>query len=134
MHRRACQKWMTLVAVFVAGLMAPGVIYAQSCALCYNDAAAANAGTIQALRSGILVLLIPPVLIFGAICMFALRNRSRFNDGNMADDTPQALGRQLPWMPAAAGIASSSIVVSTSSRPSKSSQGEDFSLCLKESI
>jgi hypothetical protein len=91
MHRRIGQKWMTLVAVFIAGLMAPEVIFAQGCALCYNDAAAANAGAIQALRSGILVLLIPPVLIFGAICIFALQNQDRCNVGHVTDDDSQTL-------------------------------------------
>jgi hypothetical protein len=46
------------------------------------------------------------VLIFGAICIFALRNRNRFNDGNTADDNPQSRGSHLPLIPVATGITS----------------------------
>lgn len=51
-------------------------------ALCYNNAAASSAGAIHALRSGILVLLIPPMLIFGTVCGFAFRNRDHFYEAN----------------------------------------------------
>jgi hypothetical protein len=123
MRRRTCRKWMTGAAVFIAGLAAPGLVFAQGCAMCYNSAAAANAGAIQALRSGILVLLIPPVLIFGAICTFALRNRSRFNDGNAVDDNSQSFSGQLPRIAVAAGA---------SPMLGKSDQDEHFAPCPKE--
>jgi hypothetical protein len=64
--------------------------------MCYNTAAAARAGAIQALRAGILVLLIPPVLIFGAVCLFAWHNRNRFNDSNAGGDNPQTFGGRIP--------------------------------------
>ncbi|HKV81551.1 MAG TPA: hypothetical protein VJP02_25615 [Candidatus Sulfotelmatobacter sp.] len=65
--------------------------------MCYNTAAAAKAGAIQALRSGILVLLIPPVLIFGAVCVFALKNQNRCNDDDeAADDSPPFLVDGFP--------------------------------------
>jgi hypothetical protein len=134
MGRQACQKWMTRIAVFLAGLAVPRVGLAQGCALCYNTAAAANASAIHALRSGILVLLIPPVLIFGAICTFALRHRNRFNDGTTADHNPQSLGSQLPWIPSAAGPKPRGALAGPSSRPRRSGQGEHFSLCPKEWI
>ena len=134
MGRQACRKWMTRIAVFLAGLAVPGVASAQGCALCYNTAAAANASAIHALRIGILVLLIPPVLIFGVICTFALRNRNRFNDGITPDPNPQSLGSQLPWIPAAAGPTSRGALAGPSSRPRRSGQGEHFSLCPKEWI
>jgi hypothetical protein len=134
MCRQACQKWMTRTAVFLAGLAVPEVASAQGCALCYNTAAAANASAIHALRSGILVLLIPPVLIFGAICTFALRNRNRFNDGITPDPSPQSLDIQLPWIPSAAGPTAGGFLAGPLSRPRKSGEGEHFSLCPKESI
>ncbi len=59
--------------------------------MCYNTAAAAKASAIQALRSGILILLIPPVLIFGAVCVFAIRSRNRFNDEIVTDDYDREL-------------------------------------------
>lgn len=46
--------------------------------MCYNDAAAASAQGIHALRSGILVLAIPPIAIFAIIFGVAYRNRNRY--------------------------------------------------------
>jgi len=43
-------------------LWTPVPAFAQNCALCYTQAASAGAHMIQALRSGILVLIIPPTL------------------------------------------------------------------------
>lgn len=124
MRRRNWQKWMIGVGVLIAGLTAPGLAFAQGCALCYNTAAAASAGAIQALRSGILILMIPPVLIFGATCIFALRNRNRFNDGDAVDVNPRSLGRDLPWVPVAAGATSREVMAGAASRLGKSSQDE----------
>jgi hypothetical protein len=62
------------VAVFVA-LASPAVLHAQSCALCYQDAANAGANFIQALKHGILVLLFPPLLIGITVVIVAYRKR-----------------------------------------------------------
>jgi hypothetical protein len=43
-------------------LLAPVSVFAQSCALCYTQAAASGSRMIQALKSGILVLVLPPTL------------------------------------------------------------------------
>ena len=48
--------------------------------MCYTAAAAAKAATIKALRSGILILLIPPALILIAIFVVAYRRRNTFNE------------------------------------------------------
>ena len=48
--------------------------FSQNCALCYTQAASAGARMIQALKSGILILVIPPTL--GSIGMiFVLRHK-----------------------------------------------------------
>jgi hypothetical protein len=56
--------------------------FSQSCALCYTQAASAGARMIQALRSGILILIIPPTL--GSIGMIFVvyhkRNQVRRTD------------------------------------------------------
>jgi len=55
--------WFAMMAV--AGLwflFAPMPALAQSCALCYTQAASAGARMIAALRSGILILIIPPTI------------------------------------------------------------------------
>jgi hypothetical protein len=64
----------------MGGLAAAHPVLAQGCALCYNTAAASGARGIAALRNGILILMIPPVIIFGVICFFTIRGRNRFND------------------------------------------------------
>lgn len=61
--------------LLAAGLALPVSAAAQSCALCYTQAASAGARIIQALRSGILVLVIPPTL--GSIAMlFVVHHKS----------------------------------------------------------
>ncbi len=67
-----------LVAILLA-LVQPSTAFAQGCAMCYSTAAAAKAVAIQALRSGILILLLPPLVLFVAIFAVAFRNRERFN-------------------------------------------------------
>ena len=72
----------------VAGLVAfatSSVAWAQTCPMCYRAAAAAKGGAIQALRSGILILMIPPVLIVGGITVLAVRGRNRFNAASGPD-------------------------------------------------
>ena len=51
--------------------------FGQTCAMCYNTASAAKSGAIQALRSGILVLLIPPTLLFIGIFTLVFRSKER---------------------------------------------------------
>lgn len=60
-------------------LLEPVPAFAQSCALCYTQAASSGARMIQALRSGILILIIPPTLgTIGVICvMYRKRNQVR---------------------------------------------------------
>jgi heme/copper-type cytochrome/quinol oxidase subunit 2 len=54
--------------------------YAQSCALCYTQAAGAGHHFIQGLRTGILVLIVPPVFMSLGITVLAYRKRNRTND------------------------------------------------------
>jgi hypothetical protein len=54
--------------------------FAQSCALCYSQAAGSGARLIQALRSGILVLVFPPMLICIGLAFMAYRKRNQFNE------------------------------------------------------
>jgi hypothetical protein len=72
---------IALVAIIV--LLAPVPAFAQSCALCYTQAAASGSRMIQALKSGILILIAPPTfmtigLIF--VC-YRKRNQTRNDDG-----------------------------------------------------
>lgn len=65
-------------------LSIPSLVYAQNCPLCYTQAAGAGARVIQALRSGILVLVIPPMLICIGIAIMAYKKRNQFNESESA--------------------------------------------------
>jgi hypothetical protein len=56
-------------------LMVPAALHAQSCALCYQSAAASGTHFIRALKDGILILLVPPIII--SLCIAAMAYRKR---------------------------------------------------------
>ncbi|MFY9904136.1 MAG: hypothetical protein WBX02_15150 [Terriglobales bacterium] len=65
---------MTMALVALLMLAAPLPAFSQSCALCYTQAASAGTRMIQALRSGILILIVPPT--FMSVCMiFIMRHK-----------------------------------------------------------
>lgn len=53
-------------------------VFAQSCPLCYTQAASSGPRLIAALRSGILVLIIPPMFMSVGITWLAYRKRNQF--------------------------------------------------------
>jgi hypothetical protein len=67
-------------------ICASAVCYAQSCALCYTQAAGASHRFVQGLRTGILILIIPPVFMSVAITMLAYRKRNRTVDRTNPDE------------------------------------------------
>ena len=71
-------------------LIVPAALHAQSCALCYQSAAASGTHFIRALKDDILILLFPPVFISVCIAVMAYRKRNtcREEDGN---PTPEPL-------------------------------------------
>jgi len=79
-RRHRVTRWVVGLTFAIVGLALAHPVLAQGCALCYNTAAAAGARGVAALRNGILILMIPPVIIFGVVCLFTLRGRNRFND------------------------------------------------------
>ncbi len=69
-------------ALALAGLLtflAPRALFAQGCALCYTQAAASTQRFIQALRSGILILVIPPMFLSVMFIVMAYRRRNTFH-------------------------------------------------------
>lgn len=62
-------------------LVVPLAAFAQSCALCYTQAASATARFIAALRSGIVILIIPPMFMSIGITVLAYRKRNQFRGG-----------------------------------------------------
>lgn len=101
---KALKGWITALVALVLLLVAGEPAWAQGCAMCYTAAAAAKATAIKALRSGILILLFPPGLIFIAILVVAYRRRNTFN---VPEETAEeleiraALERLEPVEPAA---------------------------------
>jgi hypothetical protein len=60
-------------------LTSPAALYAQSCAMCYQSAAASGPRSIHALKLGILILMFPPLLITAGVTYLAYRKREQFN-------------------------------------------------------
>ncbi len=75
MNRRLKAPIVIAVALFVLALLGgPPHAYSQSCALCYTQAASAGKRMIEALQSGILILIVPPTFL--SVCMvFILRHK-----------------------------------------------------------
>jgi len=76
---------MALVGLII--LLAPVPAFAQSCALCYTQAASSGSRMIQALRSGILILIAPPTFMtVGMIVVcYRKRNQTRDEDSDESD-------------------------------------------------
>jgi len=86
------QSSIRLIGIALAGLvllLAPLPAFSQNCALCYTQAASAGARMIQALRSGILILIIPPTL--GSIGMIFIvhHKQNQFKRRDLEDEPGQ---------------------------------------------
>ena len=66
-----------LLVGLLAGLALPA--WGQGCALCYTQAASGGARMIQALRSGILILIFPPMGICIGLTVMSYRKRNSFH-------------------------------------------------------
>jgi hypothetical protein len=73
--------------MWYALLLLSANLFAQGCASCYTTAAAGGSQTAHALRSGILLLLFPPTLIFLGI-IFTLQ-RWKNADRKLSNPTSQ---------------------------------------------
>ena len=74
-----------LVGLVFLLLISPGELRAQGCAMCYQNAAASGARIIHALKGGIVILIIPPLLMTGAFARLVYRRRNRFNEEFVED-------------------------------------------------
>lgn len=61
-------------------LVSPSYVHAQGCAMCYQSAAASGARLIHALKSGIVILMIPPLLMTGVFARLVYRKRNLCNE------------------------------------------------------
>jgi hypothetical protein len=80
-------RTLLLAAIAMFSVAAPIPSLAQSCALCYTQAASSGSKMIQALRSGILILIIPPTLgTIGLILVVHRRTNQVRRDTDEADN------------------------------------------------
>jgi hypothetical protein len=84
------EKLLRLMRIALVGLamaMLSPPASPQSCALCYTQAASSGARMIQALRSGILILIVPPTLMSVGMIFIVHRKRNQFRQGDDAPDS-----------------------------------------------
>ena len=82
-------KKLLLIGIALLGMMivlAPVSAFSQSCALCYTQAASSGSRMIQALRSGILILIAPPTGITIAMIFVCYRKRNQTRDDDSKAD------------------------------------------------
>ena len=78
-----------LIAVALVGLAmlaAPLPAFSQSCALCYTQAASAGTRMIEALKSGILILIVPPTFMSVGMIFIVYRKRNQVRQDDDAPD------------------------------------------------
>jgi hypothetical protein len=80
-------RYFSRLAALGAAIVAPTLAWAQGCALCYTQAAGSGSRVIQALKSGILLLVVPPMLICLVITWMAYKKRNEFNEDLPAENT-----------------------------------------------
>ena len=78
---------LKMLVAGVSATLCASATFAQGCALCYSDAAATGPTAQAALRHGILVLIIPPTLIFLTMLstLYRRRNLYRESTGGVAE-------------------------------------------------
>ncbi len=69
--------WILLALLLAIAVLAPSPAFAQSCALCYTQAASSGSRMIQALKSGILILIAPPTLMSVGLIFVCYRKRNQ---------------------------------------------------------
>ncbi len=80
-----------MLGMVLAGVVAllTSTASAQSCALCYTQAAASGTRMIQALKSGILILIAPPTLGSVAVIVVMYRKRNQVRGIESEDENGQ---------------------------------------------
>jgi hypothetical protein len=108
MNRRILLPPRLALTVVVALMLLASALpaMAQSCAFCYTQAASAGSRMIEALKSGILILIVPPTLMSIGMVFIMYRNRSRCRDAASTKNsdviwnrTDPAIAATTPWHP-----------------------------------
>lgn len=84
MPRLRTQNLVLVAAIAVAllTLALPPIAFSQGCSLCYTQAANSGARLIRALRSGIVILIIPPLSICLGAMFLTFRKRNQFHQAD----------------------------------------------------
>jgi hypothetical protein len=92
---KSCRQIATLGIALVAFmiLLAPVPAFSQNCALCYTQAASSGSRMIQALKSGILVMIVPPTLGSIGMILVVYKKRNQVRRTEEADNDPNDSGR-----------------------------------------
>lgn len=79
---RSLLRSMSLPGIALMLVLSAAPAFSQGCALCYTQAASSGARMIQALKSGILVLIVPPTLgsVGMIFVMYKKRDQVRYSD------------------------------------------------------
>jgi hypothetical protein len=77
MNTKRSLHWTIALAGLFTIILSP-LAYSQSCALCYTQAASAGSRMIEALRSGILIMIVPPTLMWLVLAAVAYAKRNKF--------------------------------------------------------
>jgi hypothetical protein len=87
--RNRISRTFLVISVALIGflvLLTPHPAIAQSCALCYTQAASSGSRMIQALKSGILILIIPPTLLSVGMIFVLYHKRNQVRpEGDLAE-------------------------------------------------
>lgn len=98
--KSSISTWIFLALLTAIALSLSVPAFGQSCALCYTQAAGSGSKMIQALKSGILILIAPPTLMsVGLIFVcYHKRNQTRREDSRegMRDCTNERNGSAAP--------------------------------------
>jgi hypothetical protein len=75
--------WIGVLAALL--LFLPSLAVCQGCALCYTQASSGSR-MIEALRSGILILIVPPTLMSVGVILVAYSKRNQFRKTDAQED------------------------------------------------
>ncbi|HEY3974107.1 MAG TPA: hypothetical protein VGM18_13955 [Candidatus Sulfotelmatobacter sp.] len=82
-------RWTMLALAALIFLLAPLPLFSQSCALCYTQAASSGSRMIQALKSGILILIVPPTLMSVGMIFVVRRKNGQVRDTDVQSECEQ---------------------------------------------
>lgn len=80
--------WFAAILIgAIALLLVPGLAHAQGCVMCYQSAASSGARLIRALKSGIIVLILPPLCLLGLFARMTYQRRNYFGGDASSEDS-----------------------------------------------